>query len=570
MNAKVDDSGRASVLRDAARLKDVALTIARHGFGDVLLRLPLAKKLLDGEALPKGEGADTSAGARFAALLGELGPTYIKLGQVLSMRRELVPNEWTTALAKLQDDAPKLDFATVKRTVEEALGAELETLYARFEPEPLATASIAQTHRARTHDGVEVVVKVQRPGIDAVMRSDLSLLGHAARLLEASIDEMQVIGLIDIIAEFERGLLVELSFDRELAHLETFGKLVQEGGRVVVPKPVHALSTRTVLTMTYFEGTALRMLAPRSERARDAVETLVGFFAEHVLVSGFFHADPHPGNVLVGEDGTVCLIDLGTVGQLTQEQRDDLGLLIVAAIANDMSTTARLLLKVGRPRTRVNLTELKAEIERVRGDLVQARSLGDVDTNALIDEILQAIAKYRLRLGRDLSLAIKAGATLEGTIRALHPDIDIVGIVSPHVESVVSRRLAPERVLREMMGDAVGVGSLLRTVPEKLDQLLHDFDTGNVLVRPITPELDAIPKRIHSLAGTLAIAAFAQALTVACALTFPSDTSETGKIIACAITGALALFAWLALFVRHLAAGASPLRMTPLVKLFRK
>jgi predicted unusual protein kinase regulating ubiquinone biosynthesis (AarF/ABC1/UbiB family) len=169
-----------------------------------------------------------------------------------------------------------------------------------------------------------------------------------------------------------------------------------------------------------------------------------------------------------------------------------------------------------------------------------------------------------------LSLAIKAGATLEGTIRSLHPDIDIVGIVSPHLETVVARRLSPERVMREMMGDAVGLGSLLRTVPGQLDQLLHDFDTGNVLIRPVTPELDTIPKKIHSLAGTLAIAAFAQAFTVACALTVPDHTTQTAKIVVCAVTGGLALFAWAALFVRHVASGASPLRMTPLLKLFRK
>ena len=215
--------------------------------------------------------------------------------------------------------------------------------------EPLGTALIGQTHRARTLEGDEVVVKVQRPNIERTMRSDLNLIHLCAQVLESSIDEMRLIGVVSIVEEFENGLLRELDFHEELSNLREFRHDVDRTRRVTVPLPYPELSARTVLTMQYFAGRPIRKLEPRSSQARAVVDEILLAVFKQVLVDGVFHGDPHSGNLLVDDDGTLCMIDLGLVGRISPEQRDDLVTLAIATFAGDDTTIARLLLKMGTP-----------------------------------------------------------------------------------------------------------------------------------------------------------------------------------------------------------------------------
>src|SRR5512136_284983 len=233
MNAPRESPSLVGVaVRDLARLRNVAVIVAKHGFGPLLMRMPLGRRLFD--KAPEGDAAlrEQSAPVRFAKLLAALGPTYIKLGQILSMRKDLFSPDWISALETLQDNAPRLPFTAIREQVEASLGGRLEDLYASFTEEPLGTASIAQTHRARTKDGEEVVVKVQRPGIESTMRSDLDLLYLAAQALEASIDEMQLVGVVSVIEEFEKGLIRELNFHQELSNLLEFQRNLDPGRKV--------------------------------------------------------------------------------------------------------------------------------------------------------------------------------------------------------------------------------------------------------------------------------------------------------------------------------------------------
>ncbi len=229
-------------MRDLARLRSVAVIVAKHGFGPLVMRTSLGRRLFDKP--PEGDAAlrEKSAPVRFARLLAALGPTYIKLGQILSMRKDIFAPEWIEALETLQDDAPRLPFRAIREQVETSLGGTLEELFASFDQEPLGTASIAQTHRARTKDGDEVVVKVQRPGIESTMRSDLDLLYVSAQILEASIDEMQLVGVVSVIEEFEKGLIRELNFHQELSNLLEFQRNLDPAARS--PCRAHIPSSR--------------------------------------------------------------------------------------------------------------------------------------------------------------------------------------------------------------------------------------------------------------------------------------------------------------------------------------
>ncbi len=557
-------------MRDLARFRTVAFIVARHGFGPLIMKTPLGKRLFDKP--PEGDAAlrETSAPVRFARLLAALGPTYIKFGQILSMRKDIFAPEWIEALEKLQDDAPRLPFNAIREQVETSLGGTLEDLYGSFEQEPLATASIAQTHRARTKDGDDVVVKVQRPGIEATMRSDLDLLYLSAQVLETSIDEMQLVGVVSVIEEFEKGLLRELNFNQELSNLLEFQRNLDPERKVTVPRPYPELSTRTVLTMQFFEGRPIRKLTPKSPEAQAVVNEIVHAALKQVFVDGVFHGDPHAGNLLYDEDGTVCMIDLGMVGRVSQEQRDDIVTLMIATISNDATTIARLLLKMGTPTQRVNLAELKSDIERIRSKHLVVENFGQYDSAGFIAEFGKAAGRYRIKLAKDVAILAKAAATLEDIIRTLHPEVDLVGIARPFLDDIVRQRLSPQRILGDMMSEASGIGSMLRTVPGQIDQLMHDFETGNIMVRAVTPELDRIPRHLHALGGRLSLAAFASATTIATAIAVPETTESTLRMVTAVVLALAAIASWTALFAWHWLGAGKPVRVTPLLRFFRR
>lgn len=559
-------------MRDLSRLRKLSTTVVRHGFGELLLKTPLGRRLYRSEELSRAEEGSVqgSAAVRFTRMLASLGPTFIKLGQILSMRQDLFPPEWIAALETLQDRAPVVPFEQIRAQVEQGLGVPLEQAFQHFEREPLATASIAQTHLATTHDGERVVVKVQRAGIEDVMRGDLDLLYLGAQVLEASIDEMQLIGVTDVVAEFEKGLLRELDFREELSNLLRMRGLLDPERHVTVPRPYPELSSKTVLTMQFFEGKPLRSIEPGSVEAKHAVEEVVHAACKQVFVDGFFHGDPHASNILAGEDGTLCMIDLGLVGTLTDAQREDLVTLLLATIAGDSATIARVLLKMGTPTQRVNLAELRAEIERIRSSYLRVDNIGQVDTGGFVQEFARAAQKFRIKLASEYSILSKSAATVEGIIRNLYPDVDIVNIARPYIQQVISRRLSPAALVQGLTSEASLLGSVLTRLPTQVDQVLHDFESGNLQIRAVTPELDALPGLLYQATSRLSLALFAFAMSLCAAIVLPDPTSHWSQIALCVTCTLLAAGAWSILFWWHVVGRGKPVKLTPWIRLFRR
>ncbi len=558
-------------IRDVARLRKVASIVVGHGFGEVILRTPLAGLL--GVKSKAGKEVRGSAPERFTRLLGALGPTYIKLGQVLSMRADLLPAAYVHALATLQDKAPPFPFAEVKRVVEQGLDRPLTELFESFEEEPFAVASIGQIHKAVTADGEKVVVKVQRPKIGQVMRGDLDLLYLAARGLEAGIDELKLITPSQIIAEFEKNLLRELNFTAELANLVRFEQLIDTDRPITVPKPLPELSCRTVLTMSFFDGKPVRDLEPGSPEAEHAITEIVHAMCKGVFLDGFFHGDPHAGNILVDDEGTVCFLDMGLVGTLSPEQRDDLVTLVLGTILDDASTVARVLLKMGTPTQRVDIGELKREITRVRAQYVMVKSVGEADTQGFIDEFATAVGKYRVKLATEYSVLVKAAGTVEGLVRTLYPDIDALAITKPYVERIFSERWSPQQMVQQALGGGVGAASLLRTLPTHVDQILHDFETGNLIVNPRTPILDKLPNTIYQSATRLAVALFAASMTISSAVSIPENYEgymDWARIGMFMLFTSLAIGAWTLSWWWHWLGKGRSFKLAPILNFFRR
>ncbi len=560
-----------SARRDLTRLRRVSATIVRHGFGELLLKSSLGRRLMDKGELPSdGETVQGSAATRFTQMLASLGPTFIKLGQILSMRHDLLSREWIEALETLQDSAPLVPLEQIYAQVEQALGVPVHEAFASFEEAPIGTASIAQVHLATTHEGKRVVVKVQRPGISDVMRGDLNLLYLGAQMLEASIDELRLVGVTDIVMEFERALLRELDFNQELRNLIKMRNGLVEGGHVTVPRPYPDLSEQTVLTMDFFAGKPMRALEPHSELAKRAVEDLVRSFCKQVFVDGFFHGDPHAGNILCDEGGTLCLLDLGLVGELTAEQRGDVVALLVATFANESSSIARILLKMGTPTQRVSLLELRAEIERIRSKFLEAtKSAAEVDSAGFVQEFADAAQKFRIKLATEYAVLIKAVATIEGIVRQLHPDADILSLARPFVQSSFMHKFSPGDLMKEVASEVSTLGSLASRLPTHIDQLLHDFETGNLQIRTVTPKLDILPWTLQQAASRIALSLFAAAMSMCSALVLVSALPEWPRYLLAGALALMATFGWIVLFGWHFMRG-KPLRLTPLMKMFKR
>lgn len=558
-------------VRDVGRLRKVASVVASHGFGEFIARTPFANLLRGTTPSDKEERGSTPE--RFTKMLGALGPTYIKLGQLLSMRSDLLPAEYIKALSSLQDQAPVIPYAHVVKVVEAGLGQSLEDLFLEFDEEPLATASIGQIHAATTKDGQRVVVKVQRPAIGEVMRGDLDLLYLAAKGLEASIDELKLIQPATIVAEFEKNLLRELNFSAELSNLVRAKQLLDPKRPITVPEPLPELSCRTVLTMTRFEGRAVRDLEPGSEEAKHAIEEILHALCKGVFIDGFFHGDPHAGNILMNDEGTLCFLDLGLVGTLSPEQRDDLTTLVLGTILNDASTVARVLLKMGTATQRVDIGDLKREIVRVRAQYVMVRSVGEIDTQGFIEEFVQAVRKYRVKLATEYSVLVKSAATAEGLVRTLYPDVDALAITKPYVEQIFSERWNPQQMLQQALGGGVGMASLLRTVPTHLDQILHDFETGNVQIRPVTPKLDKLPDTVYQSATRIAVALFAASMSICAAVSIPNGYAgpmDWARIAMFALFTSLAIGGWTVTWWWHWLGRDRSFKLAPLLNLFRR
>jgi len=557
--------------RDIKRLNAIVTIIVKHGFGEMFLHTPLGRHYIQESALASGgETPSIPAAVRFRKLLESLGPTYIKFGQILSMRREILPPHYIEALEGLQDSTPVVPVEHIRAVIQHGLGRPVEELFLTFDDEPLATASIGQTHRATTLQGEEVVVKVQRPGIEQTMRGDLDLLFILAKMLEASIEEVQLMAPSEMVAEFEKALLRELNFSEEFANLVTARSFLAPERDIVVPKPYPELSCRTVLTMEFFPGRSLRRLEPKSAHAVHAVEEIFHCACKQVLLDGFFHADPHMGNILVNDGGGVCMIDLGLVGQLSQAQRTDLVELVMAAMLRDTASIARLLLRMGTPTERVNIAEFKAEINRIMDQYLTLTNLEAINPTEFANAFIAAAQRFKIKLARDYALLVKSTVVIEGIVRTLHPDLDLIGIVRPYAEKIFAAKLSPQHLLQESLGGIGQFASIARQLPTLFEQLLHDAETGNFQVRAVTPQLDQVAPLLHQLAGRLTLAGFAVTMTLVATLLNGLSTPDNAHTVVIVLAMAAAAIAWTVLLAWHFVGRGRPFRARSIVQFFKR
>jgi ubiquinone biosynthesis protein len=421
--------GLRARLSNLNRMRQVVQALLRHGFRSLVDQLGFSDGALSAPSLD--ERVNARLGRRLALALGELGPTFVKLGQLLATREDLLPAAVTTELAALQDQVPPMSEAAVRAEIERALGSPVDQLFESVQPRPLAAASIGQVHRARTVDGRAVVVKVQRPGIAATIAEDLALLYSLAELLEERVPESRRFDPKGVVQVFAEGLQRELDFRLEA---EAYRRMREAlGGTGRLPGVVDTLSCETVLTLDFLDGRKVTAVAEAPARTALARQILRSFVRQ-VLHAGYFHADPHPGNLLAlkGSD-ELALLDMGAIGSLQPETRRALLRLAAAAASRDGAAFGHALLALTEPAPSLDLAAYEADMRALLDALLSRPNLREVPLAEITAQMFEVVRKHGLRTRADSFTLLRAVTLLDGVLRELDPALDPLRAAAPHI-----------------------------------------------------------------------------------------------------------------------------------------
>ena len=455
-----------SLIRDANRFRQILTVLVRHGFGALVRQLNLdeswaLKKILE---LTSTVPDDTPFERRIVLAIHDLGPTFVKLGQILSTRRDLLPPELIAELETLQDDVPAMAGDIVRETITAELGHDVDELFDDFALEPLACASIAQVHAACLRGSQErVVVKVQRPNLREQIEADLEIMRYLAEALELNFPEAALYAPVGIVSQFERAIRKEIDFHNELENIARFQANFSGVDGVHFPATYRELSGARVLTMERIEGVKLSGIAESNVDVDGVVRRGIDAVLKMIFEDGFFHGDLHPGNLLVREDGTLCFLDFGLCGRLTPRQRDDLVDMMVALAARDYPGLARMYWRLGgRAAGAAGYAEFESDVVECLERRFSDKKISEIELAAFFRDLIEIALAHRVSMPPDYTMTFKAIITMEGIAKQLVPDLDIIEVARPRVTALAAQRYDPMRLVQSGydvvrdLGDAAG------------------------------------------------------------------------------------------------------------------
>ena len=504
---KAGDVGRT--YRHMQRYRQILTVLFKYGFGDLVVALKIEQYLEIGLQMisrKRREKIETlSRAVRVRMVLEELGPTFLKMGQILSTRPDILPVEFMQELSKLQDEVPPFPYSEVQATIQKEFNKSVGQKFSSFDEQPLAAASIGQVHKAKMPDGKNVVVKIQRPGIQLTIKVDLEIMMHLAGLMELHLEGWDIQRPSRIVEEFAHTLEKELDYTLEAAHMERFARQFEDEPAVYVPQVYREATTSRVLTMEHINGIKASDIdrlekegLDRSEIARQGLILIM----KQIFVHGFFHADPHPGNIFVLPDNVICYIDFGMMGRLDLETRERFADLIMSIVHRDEREATKVLLQITLSEEEPNYPALQKDTAEFM-DKHCYRPLKDVKLGALLHQLLEMATRHRLGIPPDLYLMIKSLSTVEGLGRILDPDLDVIEQATPFIKHIQLNRIHPSRIAKDMARSGTDLFHLLKDIPGEVRTILKLARQGKVKIEfehrglePMIAANDRISNRI--------------------------------------------------------------------------
>lgn len=483
-------------MRHFRRYRVVASVMARHGLGFLVEEIGLLHML----SLPRRLFTDTEAevtdpksiGQRIREVCEELGPTFVKIGQMASSRPDLIPEGIIQELAKLQDQVPPFSSAESRGIIEEELGLSLNQVFRQFEEVPLAAASIGQVHHATLLNGAEVAVKVQRPEIKSVIKTDLEILMDLAILAEHRLEWAERYQLSEIVEEFARTLTAEMDYTIEARNAERIAKQFVRDPHLRIPGIYWDFTTPKVLTMEYVEGIKLNDLSELKDRCynpKALAETIVRAILHQILIEGFFHGDPHPGNILAVSADVIALIDFGMVGRLTSDMKYNFASAVIAMMRQNTEGMLQAVLRMGIVPDEVDMRRLRQDVDEMREKYLDV-PLSKISLGEAVNDLFVVAFRHRIRIPADLTLVGKSLLTLEGLVETLDPELSIMDVAQPFGRRLLKERFRPGNIGGKVWHNLTEYGELLTDLPKQLKDVLRNVQRGQLNLEVRLPEAE--------------------------------------------------------------------------------
>lgn len=471
-------------IRHINRYRDIALALTRHGFGFVVEEMDIFHLLSIPRRLGwKSAQADRkTVGERIRSVIEELGPTYVKAGQIASTRSDLIPKSIVKELEKLQDEVEPFPFHEAKAIVEAELNEQLERAFASFDDVPVASASIGQVYIAILNTGERVAVKVQRPAIAETIRTDLAILQHLAILAEARFEWAKRFQVRSMIENVGKSLMDELDYSNEARNATILYDRFRHDSHIRIPRVYLDYSSKMMLTMEFIDGVKLNQ--PERLRAlghdpKQIAERLMQAVLQQICIDGFFHADPHPGNLMALPDGVVAFLDFGLVGRLTSDMKRHLAALIIALMRQSSTGIINAVLRMGLVTDEVDMPELRRDVDRLRDQYIGV-PLSAVSFGKAINDLLDVAYRHQIRIPTDFILIGKTLITVEGLVAQLDPELSIAHIAEPFGKQLLLEQLRPRRLAENVKEELDSFGELIFHFPKHIKELLATIKKGRI------------------------------------------------------------------------------------------